>query len=292
MPFVFVRKLRKAGQPMPRSRIAYKKRAVGSKYRPKGYAARLKKALMRSEETKYIATQLWDKATLDGAIHSIGLPSTNSDTMPLVPKIQVGSLENERVGRKVHPTKACLDVNVSFTQTGDPPYAQATQHLYVYMYILRSKTWKNYGKMQTDGGAFKYFADNGDSTSGPFGLQDGSGNWYTNMTVFQRPVNTSEVTQLRRVKVKLTKNQGIINGSAVPNAVTNLHTTSYSGRIYFKLPTLHYDDTDGTGQGYPSNANVFIAVGSAQADNTDGLTSAAGGIVSITGRAHVWYKDS
>lgn len=280
---------KKAGDPKYKS--VYMK-ATSKKAQAKKFATRVKRVIGRAEETKYNATTIWDKATLDGAIHSIGLPGTNSDTMPLVPKIAVGTLEHERVGRKISPTKACIDVNLSFTQTGDPPFAQATQQIFVHMFLLRSKTWKSYGKMQTDGGAYKNFADNGDSTSGAFGTQDGSGNWFTNVLSFQRPVNTSALTQIKRVRIKLTKNQGIINGSAVPNAVTNLQTTSYSGRYYFKLPKLEYDDTDATHQGYPSNCNVFVSVGSALSDNTDGLSSANGGLITISGRLHVWYKDA
>lgn len=298
MAWRVVRKLRKPGVS---SYAGTNPRMVWrGKGKPKGRAPALPRRLRSAvtkiikskEETKYIATQLWDKATLDGAIHSIGTPGTNSDIMPLVPAIPVGALENQRIGRKVTPTKACVDLSLSFTMNGDPPYAQATQHLYVYVYMLRAKTFKNYGKMQTDGSIIKYLADNGDGTSVPFGLQDGSGNWYTNMTVFQRPIEASVVTQLRRVRVKLTKNQGIINGSAVPNAVTNLHTTSYSGRFYYKLPTLIYNDSDAADQAYPSNVNVFIAIGSALADNQDGLTSSVGGLVSVTGRQHVWFKDA
>lgn len=292
MPYVFVRKLRKSGQPMPPRRLKYVKKAVPSRYKKRGFISRVTKALLRGEETKYIATQLWDKATLDGAIHSIGLPATNSDVMPLVPKIDVGALEHQRVGRKVQPVKACVDLNLSFTMNGDPPFTQGTQQFYVYVYLLRHKVWKNYGKMQTDGSAYKNFADNGDGTSTSFGLQDGSGNWYTNMTVFQKPVESSQVTQIKRIRVKLTKNQGIINGSAVPNAVTNLQTTSYSGRFYYKLPKLVYDDTDTTTQGYPTSSNVFIAIGSALADNMDGQSSTVAGLVSVTGRQHVWFKDA
>ena len=133
MPYVSkkpVRKLRKkTGEP-----VAWRYRK--SKSLAEKVTAKVKRTLGLGNETKYIATTLWDKATLDGAIHSIGLPATNSDTMPLVPIIAKGIEENQREGRMVKPVKACVDLNLSFTMNGDPPFAQATQHLYVYIYLL------------------------------------------------------------------------------------------------------------------------------------------------------------
>lgn len=292
MPIVFKRRVRKVAGQSKYKPVYVKPVGMTKKPRYSAFVAKVKRAIKSAEETKYISTQLWDKATLDGAIHSVGIPGTNSDIMPLVPAIPVGALESQRIGRKVTPTKACVDINLSFVMNSDPPLVQGTQQIYVYVYLLRAKTWRNYGKMQTDGSIIKHLADNGDGSSGPFGLLDSSSNWYTNMTVFQKPTESSVVTQLKRVRVKLTKNQGIINGSAVPNAVTNLPSTSYSGRFYYKLPKLSYDDSDGTDQAYPTNCNVFIAVGGAFADNTDGLSSAGQPFISITGRQHVWFKDA
>lgn len=252
----------------------------------------LKKAIGRKEETKYVSYDLWSNIGLDGAIHTIGLPGEAKDTMPLVPKINQGTQENQRVGRKVMPTRTCIDVNVNFNMTGDTPPGQNTQQIFVYLYILRSKSNHSYGKMYTDGSDWNHWCDNGDGTSTFFGGLDGGGNFISNVRTFMKPVETSEVTQLKRIRVKLTKNQGIVNGSGVANTVPNLASTSYSGRIYFKLPQLQYDDSDALNAGLPTNNNTFVSVGAALADGTDGLASNQAAVYTISARYHCWYKDA
>lgn len=253
----------------------------------------LKKAIGRNEETKYTATNLWDGVGLDGAIHSIGLPGAIADTMPLVPQILPGAAENQRIGRKVKPVKCCVDVSVSFNMNGEAPTGQNTQQIYVYLYMLRSKTVKSYGQfVGTDN--WNHWADNGDGTSTFFGYTDTATppNFFTDYLAFQKPVETSEVSLVKRVRIKLTKNNGIMNGSTVAGSNPNLSTSSYSGRFYYRLPELVWDDTNSKNQGFPSNNNTFIAVGACLADNTDGLYSNDSAKFTISARQHVWFKDA
>lgn len=266
----------------------------------------VKQTIMRNEETKYWATQLALNQPIDPAIHTPG-----TDCLPLVPKITQGTDSFQRVGRRVMPTRCKVDLHLAFKQPNPgqapPVYSQYAQQIYIVVYILKSKAVDNWFRFaqQTD---YMGLLDNGDGTAQPFGsLLTPSGGgpafWTANTSDLEKPIETSEFTLLQRKVVKLTKNVGNIDTGVAGNSqVPNLQTTSWSGSFYYKLPTLLYDDsTNGVtlNGGYPTNTNVFMAVGWCYADNNGTYYMDANGdqlapdqIVSMTARSHVFYKDA
>lgn len=78
----------------------------------------------------------------------------------------------------------------------------------------------------------------------------------------------------------------------------NLPTTSYRGSFVYSLPELQYDDSDTATGGYPTNANIMLAIGYCYADNLGTYGIDAAGVafppdqmISWTVRNHVWFKD-
>lgn len=266
----------------------------------KAQSQSIRRAIGRTEETKYNASTLQVNRFLDPAIHSPGI-----DMIPLVPKIATGTAENQRIGRKVTPTRCRLDVNVSFAQTNPgavaaPASQQRSQNIYVVMYVLRSKAYKNYYQWSQSPN-WENLLDNGDGTSVPCGYQTGATPFWTLTSEYlSKPVESSEYTLLSKRIIKLTKNVGMIDSGVAGNSqVPNMLNTSYRGSFSYKLPTLQYDDTNAVQfQGYPTNSNVIFALGWCYADNmgtfdvdAEGNPLAPDSSVSLTAVNHVWYKD-
>lgn len=291
-----------------RRRRIIRRRIVRRRVLPKKTLRRVvKQQIMRNEETKYNATQLCLNRTIDPAIHTPG-----QDCFPLVPKIPQGNDYYQRNGRKVMPTRCKVDVSLAFSQPNPgqtpPAFSQYAQQIYVVIYLLKSKAEDNWFRFaqSTD---YMGLLDNGDGTYAPFGElvtppAPASTFWTADTSFLQRPIDNTEFTLLQRKVVKLTKNVGNIDTGVAGNSqVPNLPTSSWSGSFYYKLPTLNYDDST-TGVtlngGYPTNTNVFMAVGWCYADNngtyyTDATVSTQmppDQIVSVTARSHVWYKDA
>lgn len=248
------------------------------------------KAIGRKEETKYMATQLALNLALDAAIHTPG-----TDVMPLVPNIRAGTAENQRVGRKVTPTKCYVDVAVTFNQQNAPgttnPAIATAREIYVVMYLIKSKTQRNWQHwVAAPDAQTNYLLDDGQGNSVPFGSNDPSLGFITNTSMLQYPVDQSEFTLVKKRIVKLVRNDGYMNST--PGVSTNLVQSAWSGRFYFKLPKLIFDDSAATMGGYPTNANTMLAIGYANADNGTTVVPDGFNAISVTARAHWWYKDA
>lgn len=285
-----------------RGRARYGKRAP-----LRGFTALQSNSIIRAikgkEETKYFATQLAQNQLIDAAIHTPG-----TDIMPLVPPIPQGTGEWQRVGRKVSPTKCRVDISATFgqldlgTPTPDITPSQANA-VYLVMYVLRSKTYKNWTEyLNATTPEYNFLLDDGQGNSVPFGSQttpaSGPSFWNTNTQYLQYPIETSHYTLIKKRVVKLVRNQGYLR-SAVSGEAPNLNSSFYTGSFTYKLPKLIFDDTErGPTGAYPTNSNVMLAVGYAFADNlwaqdqNVGTSQAALPLVSITCRNHVWYKDA
>lgn len=273
----------------------------------KGFTALQSRSIRRvigqSEETKYWSKDLLVNQKLDPAIHSPG-----TDIVPLVPVPVQGTAENERVGRKITPTKCRVDVSVAFAQTNpggtSAPQSQSwANQIYVCMYILRSKTYKNYQQF-TQSTQWNSLLDNGNGNSTSFGYlvtpSSGPAFWAADTRDLMKPIETTEFALLKKKVVKLTKNVGMIDTGVAGNAqMPNLPQTSYRGSFSYKLPQLEFDDTaSGAYAGYPTNSTVVLAIGWCYADNlgTYGIDATdnqfpVDQMISVSARNHVWYKD-
>lgn len=280
--------------------------------RPKAGAAKLSKPVKRAitklvkgqEETKYIANQLMVNQSLDAAIHTPG-----TDMVPLVPKIVEGDQENQRVGRQVRPVRCRVDISATFPQTNPgqtaPVFQTSANEIYVVLFILRSKRRHNWTDFAASND-WQRLLDDGNGSAAPFGLNSApayGGFWFTNTSLLQYPINTSEFTVMKRKVVKLVRNQGLMLENN-PTSAPNMSQSCWTGSFTYKLPTLKYDDgTDPVrpvAEPYPTNSCVFLAAGYCFANNLSGFNtdpegnpaSAIDNSLSLTVRNHVWYKDA
>lgn len=264
----------------------------------------IKRIVKGQEETKYIATQLMLNQSLDAAIHTPG-----TDMVPLVPLIKEGDQENQRIGRQVRPTRCRVDVHATFPQSNPgltpPVFQTSANEIYAVFYILRSKRRHNWTDFQGSAD-WQRLLDDGAGGATPFGLNSApayGGFWFTNSSLLQYPINTSEFTLVKRKVVKLVRNQGNMLENN-PTAAPNMSQSAWSGSFYYKLPTLKYDDSTNpvnpTAEPYPTNTCVFLAAGYVFANNINGYNadpegnpaSAIDNSLSLTVRNHVWYKDA
>ena len=284
---------RKAGG---RPAIRRRRYAVrGKKAHLKGFSvtqsASIMRAIGRKEETKYIATQLAINNALDPGIHT-----PNTDVLTLVPRITKGNDENQRVGRNVTPVKCYVDVVATFNQlpVGESVAVANAREIFVVMYIVSPKRYKNWAEWSSaPGPQTLYLLDDGAGNSVPFGFQDGAGGYTTNTTFLSYPVDQSEYTLIKKKIVKLVRNDGFMNTGLGGQTTPNLPQSVWSGRFYYKLPKLIYDDSAAVTGGYPTNSNVMIMFGYCNADNGNTTQPASGyNALSISARAHCWYKDA
>lgn len=286
---MLVRRARGAGRRrVRRAQYGGRRKSPHLKGFSKVQARSIVKAIGRKEETKYMATQLALNLALDAAIHTPG-----TDVLPLVPAIHQGTGESNRVGRKVTPTKSYVDVTATFNQSGSPPAIATAREIYVVMYLLKSKVYKNWQQwLAAPSPQTNYLLDDGAGNSVPFGTNDPSLGYTSNTSFLQYPVDQSEFTLLKKRIVKLVRNDGFMNGTPGGATQPNLPQSSWSGRFYFKLPKLLYDDSAAIQGGYPTNACVMMAVGYANADNATTIVPDGYNALSITARAHWWFKDA
>lgn len=237
----------------------------------------LRKAINRTDETKYISTELTNLS------YAAPIGSAN-DCVPLVPKISQGVDDFQRIGRKVKPTRSYVDVYLGFTPNLDGTALQTSQQIYAVIYVVTSKIWKNFNSLPIGPGIFNGLLDNGDGTSGPF---QGS------LSDLSKPVNRDEFRGLKRYVVKLTRNPGLQNEASVAGGglSTNLHTMSGRLRIPVKLPALHYDDyTTTTTGGYPVNVAPVMCIGWCYTDGS--MVGLEDPNLHVYARQHVWFKDA
>lgn len=296
---------RRAMALMGRNRPWGARKRVG-KQKLRGFTAQQSKSIRRAiagkEETKYIATQLALNQLVDPAIHTPG-----TDILPLVPKVQQGTNEFQRVGRKIAPSKCRVDIALTFpdVEQGNtlPSNLHNAAEIYAVMYVLRSKVIKNWDTYATTT-EYQNLLDNGAGQSQAFGfIQNpgtGSAFWTTNSSFLQYPIESSHYTLLKKKVVKLVRNTGGMFDGA--GWATNSPQSAWRGSFSYKLPTLYYDDTPLTVPiAYPTNTNVMLAVGYVFANNLNAEAVDPDGaetqftppqLLSITVRNHIWFKDA
>lgn len=279
----------------------------------------VKRTIRASQETKYVSAQLQQNNLLDAAIHT---PWTSSsvagDILPLCPQLTEGTSEYQRVGRKVKPVRSYVDIVATFPQVivGQvvDPSLPLTDEIFVTMYIVKSKVYKNYGIYQSQSASlpaptqpWQTLLDSGDVNTGsvPFGylVTSGAGPTFyaTDNSLLGMPINKEQYTLVKKKVVKLIRNNGMMTGDGQPGQAPNLPQSVWKGRMYYRLPTLIYDDTKGQTQlsGFPTNNNTMLMVGYTQCNNEPSYTVDGTGAInipnnrlSISVRTHCWFKDA
>lgn len=302
MPGDYKRKLRRPGQGATVKAVPVvitKRRGYGGKRKKpfKGFSAvqsrTIAKAIGRSEETKYVAYQLAENLALDPAIHTIG-----TDVMCLAPQITVGTGEHQRTGRKCAPVRSYVDVVATFNQSQPEgvqnPAIMTAREIFVVMYLLTPKQQKTWTQYRNDPANLTELLDDGAGNAVQFGASDGAGGYTTNTKFLQYPIEATRHRLIRKKVIKLVRNDGGMNSGTLPSSGTNLPSSVWKGRFYYRLPKLMYDDatTSVTG-GFPVNACPVMMIGYCNADNGTTIQPAGGyNALSITARLHCWFKDS
>lgn len=279
--------------------------AASTKTVSKPVKAVIKRMVRSNQETKYYAKTLLQNTGLDGAIHTPGV-----DIVPLVPAVPVGDGEFERVGRQITPTKCKVDLALTFPQlnpgTAEPaPSTAYSDIIYVVIYILKSRRYKNWDDYKASS-AWNQLLDDGAGNSKAFGSLvtsvGGSPFWATSTLEMQYPIEKSEYTLVKRKVVKLVKNGGntyIGQSSLQPN----LPQSCWTGSFTYKLPKLIYEDNVPSGltaSAYPTNNATMLAIGYCHGDNLSSYMANSDGspyqsmanALTVTARAHTWYKDA
>jgi len=241
------------------------------------FTAKVEKILSRKLESKYIretiasepAPVMWN-STINGA----------NDWYRCLPLVSRGTNSNQRVGDHIQPTS--LTMNWSFRFGTDD---QNTRDIFVVLYVLQSKSNKDYGTNNVAGALaanFNQYLDNGNDTTTYF-----AGTWVDS----QKPINRENFTLIHKKIIPLIKGSGVANGSGVVPSGNGMYTHERSVRATCSytiknIPQLLYSDVS---LARPSNYSPVWAVGYYYGDGTAADTST--GILDVAMDAHLYYKD-
>jgi len=243
------------------------------------FTQKVEKVLARHLESKYVRETMASEpaATLWNSVIN-----TSNDWYRCLPLVARGTNSNQRVGDKIQPTSLKLNWSFRF-DTRD----QNTRDIYVVLYVLQSKSLKDYKTNGTNGALpdnFQQYLDNGNDTTTYF-----QGTWVD----AQKPINRENFTLLHKKIILLCKGSGLPNGSGVVGVSTGdgMYTHERSVRAtssytFKNLPQLLYSDVS---LSRPSNFSPVWAVGYYYGDGTAADTGT--GILDVACDAHLYYKD-
>lgn len=229
------------------------------------------------QETKFVLDAPWNfdsnisLETFTG--FTSGITST-AEVYALIPKIQQGTDDHNRIGQQIQPVSLTTKVNLAL-------YTQHSQNVYVDVFFCHSRTVKSANN--TSSVVVSKLLNAGDGTNVGY-----DGTSFTSML----PINKTEFTVIARRRIKLEK----VGGNPNYELDTSLGTSSISPSRYcasfsqkIKLPNrLVYEQSSSQA---PSNVFPFMMIGFCGAD-------AMGGIAPISARvqaqaqSHLYYKDA
>jgi len=241
------------------------------------FTAKVEKILSRKLESKYIretiasepATTLWN-SVISGA----------NDWYRCVPLVARGTGSHQRVGDHIQPTS--LTMNWSFRFGTED---ENTRDIFVVLYVLQSKSNKDYGTNAANGALaanFNQYLDQGNDTTTNF-----AGTWVDS----QKPINKENFTLITKKVIPLIKGSGVPNGVGVVPSARGMYTHERSVRATYSytiknLPQFLYSDVS---LARPSNYSPVWAVGYYYGDGTNADTGT--GILDVAMDAHLYFKD-
>jgi len=257
-----------------KKKAAYRKPVRKSK---SPFVQKVQAIINRNLETKYVretiasepATVLWNSVI-----------SGSADWYRCLPLVARGGQSHQRIGDHIEPTS--LTMNWSFRFATED---ENTRDIYVVLYVLQSKSVKDY-LTNNAGGAlsanFNQYLDNGNDTTTYF-----AGTWVD----AQKPINKENFTLLHKRVIPLIKGSGVPNGSGVVPSARGMYTHERSVRANCSytiknLPRFLYSDVS---LARPSNYAPVWAVGYYYGDGTAADTGT--GILDVAMDAHLYFKD-
>lgn len=241
----------------------------------------IEKVIAGTQETKFAVDYPYNTQTASDLYQAInfssGITSTN-ELYNLIPRVNVGSDDHQRIGNRITPVslKNITSVFIPYSE------ARTAMSVFVDVYYLTSKTVKTdniMANIPTD-----FLLNAGDGTNVPY---DGTAQ------TADLPINKSAFTVIKHKRVHLQLSAGdpnsVLVGSFVNSAVVT--TCGYSARWKLKIklpPVLTYMNEN---VNYPSNSLPFMCLGF-HAIDANGDTAPITPRVFCRSQSQMYYKDA
>ena len=235
-------------------------------------------------ETKYVRETILDSMQT-GYVNFNSIIDSATDWYRCIPVISPGTTSAQKIGKVIVPRKCTLHLNFKFDSAD-----QYTRDIMVVLYVLSSKTQKNYSNSGVNSNmltAYNAFLDPGDGVND----SDYHGNYITSTY----PVNRDAFTLQKKKLIHLGKSSGVANGYQVTGQYDGTGRGMYSPNskiahrvsVPIKLPKkLLYDQNANT---VPTNAAVWFGVGYYYRNGLPG--DSGGGILQVDASVEMSYKD-
>ena len=241
----------------------------------------IKKVVAGTQETKFVVDYPYNSQTssdlYSATNFSSGITSTNELYM-LVPRINVGSDDHQRIGNRIEPIK------LKNTTTVYLPYSEArtAMSVFVDVYYLTCKQVKtqiNNNEVPTG-----FLLNAGDGTNVPY---DGTAQ------TADLPINKSAFTVLKHKRVKLQLSAGdpnsVLVGAFANPAVTS--TCYYEARWTYDISVPSKLTYMNENVNYPSNYFPFMCLGF-HAIDANGDTAPITPRIFCRSQSQMTYKDA
>lgn len=244
---------------------------------PKRLNALIRRVAGRQAETKYVADNYDKNGVLDlpavWTLTNIGAGALKF--LPMIPRIEQGTDENERIGDQVSPVGNCVTtLDFAYNDT-DVSGHQIKVEIW-YGTTKERKSWANINPLATD-----QFLDNGDGTNSSPGVS-------RELTML--PTDKRLVSFKKRTFI-LSKTQGTTGGdNGTGNFSANAGPSFKSVKLTCKAPKkLKYRDAAAV---YPTNFAPGYFINLSYCDGAIPVpTEVIDRLVNITSRTHLHFKD-
>ena len=264
-------------KPSPLAALVTKKRATKkTKVVPtKALTAAVQKIVGKTQETKLIiASPTSASSTLDTFIGFNGPIASVNEIYDLIPAINQGTGDHNRVGNVIQPTSLTVRGICSLQSN-----SSTSQRCVVDIYVLTSKMIKS------------QFNRSSILINRLLNLGNGNNTDYNGTTLrAMLPINTSEFTVLRHKRIVLSKNENSPNSYA-DSGTAAVAASSYAKPFAFKvtMPKKLTYQTDAIT--VPSNYYPFMVIGWNYGDNNGGSFGTAAGMF-VQAQSHLYFKDA
>lgn len=243
----------------------YKRRRTYKRTYKRNLSKVVKKVLRRQLETK-------SNQSTPGTLY-IYQTITNNEVNNLVPFIAQGVGQADRIGNKITPTRFVVKLAIFCNNMNAVVSGASSSYFDIYIFKYKPAQLYNGQPTATDMAKFLQNDNTTDSYNGQ--VLDGL-----------RPVN-SDIFQLlvqKRILLNNIYQTGVLNMSGAyqstsPQRTMTINLTKHVKKIW------SYDDTNN----FPTNDNLYIAIGSTQSDGNTLGASVVGSYHMIT---HFDYKDA
>ena len=249
------------------------------------FAKKVLAVVNRESETKYVRETILDSMQ-SGYVNFNSYIDSTTDWYRCIPVISPGVTSGQKVGKVFNPMRCTLHLNFKFDNAD-----QYTRDIMVVLYVLSSKTQKNYANSAVNSNmtnAYNSFLDSGD------GVNDSAfnGNYLT--STYQ--LNKDAFTLQKKKLIHLGKSSGVANGYQVTGQYDGTGRGQYAPNskiahrvsVPIKLPKkLLYDQSANT---VPTNAAVWFGIGYYYRNGLPG--DSGGGILQVDASCEMWYKDA